>query len=174
MTSSSSPRLAAADVYHLVRLLRAHGWKHSRSFREFDGDLLRVNSWSRGEQLIEAIFPAPGELVSLNYMDVDTDDSLWSVCNMGILNRAGLSGVVDVAASLGILPAHFSSAFAAGRESALHVPNDIEATGGCCCNGCIGQGMCDLYDPCDADERAENDAERIAEMTGEELDGWGK
>lgn len=26
-------------------------------------------------------------------------------------------------------------------------PNDIEATGQCCCNGCIGQGMCDLAEP---------------------------
>lgn len=29
-------------------------------------------------------------------------------------------------------------------------PNDIEATGQCCCNGCIGEGMCDLAEP---DER---------------------
>lgn len=30
-------------------------------------------------------------------------------------------------------------------------PNDIEATGHCCCNGCIGEGMCDLAEP---EERA--------------------
>ncbi len=30
-------------------------------------------------------------------------------------------------------------------------PNDIEATGECCCNGCIGQGMCDRAEP---EERA--------------------
>lgn len=23
-------------------------------------------------------------------------------------------------------------------------PNDIDATGHCCCNGCIGEGLCDL------------------------------
>jgi hypothetical protein len=38
-------------------------------------------------------------------------------------------------------------AYQAGRESLLHVPNDIEATGGCCCNGCIGVGPCDLDVP---------------------------
>lgn len=32
----------------------------------------------------------------------------------------------------------------------------------------------DPYDPPDADARAENDADRMAEMTPEELDGWGK
>lgn len=32
-----------------------------------------------------------------------------------------------------------------------HEPNDIEATGECCCNGCVGQGMCDLAEP---EERA--------------------
>jgi hypothetical protein len=55
----------------------------------------------------------------------------------------------------------------------LPEPNDIEATGGCCCNGCISEGMCDLYDPADADERAENAAERIGEMTPEERDSYG-
>jgi hypothetical protein len=30
-------------------------------------------------------------------------------------------------------------------------PNDIEATGECCCNGCIGFGLCDLAEP---EERA--------------------
>jgi hypothetical protein len=80
---------------------------------------------------------------------------------------------VDVLVALGVLPAHLSSAYAAGRESALHEPNDIEATGECCCNGCIGMGRCDLYDPAAADERAENDAERFAEMTAEERDSYG-
>ena len=33
----------------------------------------------------------------------------------------------------------------------IEPPNDIEATGGCCCNGCIGEGLCDLAEP---EERA--------------------
>lgn len=72
------------------------------------------------------------------------------------------------------LKAAIAVAYAAGRESLLHEPNDIEVTGRCCCNGCIGEGWCDVYEPADADERAENDAERIAEMTPEERDRWGE
>lgn len=26
-------------------------------------------------------------------------------------------------------------------------PNDIDATGRCCCNGCAGEGLCDLAEP---------------------------
>ncbi|GIH07364.1 hypothetical protein Rhe02_54310 [Rhizocola hellebori] len=77
-------------------------------------------------------------------------------------------------AHMGPLAELVKAAYAAGRESVLHEPNDIEATGGCCCNGCIGEGRCDLYDPADADERMENDAERIAEMTPDELARWGE
>jgi hypothetical protein len=90
------------------------------------------------------------------------------------LQKTSTREAVDVLCALGVLPAELSSIFTAGREWLLHVPNDIEATGGCCCNGCIGQGLCDLYDPCDADERAENDAERIAEMSDDEQERCGE
>lgn len=30
------------------------------------------------------------------------------------------------------------------RDVTIVWPNDIDATGECCCNGCIGQGLCDL------------------------------
>lgn len=36
------------------------------------------------------------------------------------------------------------------------LPNDIDATGHCCCNGCIGEGPCDL-DPIRLDEGETND-----------------
>jgi hypothetical protein len=92
---------------------------------------------------------------------------------MGADGSLSVQRCVDVLCALGVLPAHLSSAFAAGRESLLHEPNDIEATGQCCCNGCIGEGRCDLYDPADDAERMENHAERIAEMTAEERDSYG-
>lgn len=34
--------------------------------------------------------------------------------------------------------------------------NDIEATGSCCCNGCVGEGICDLGDGRD-DDAADTD-----------------
>lgn len=75
--------------------------------------------------------------------------------------------------SLAVITREHATALRDWLDRQLHEPNDIEATGQCCCNGCIGEGRCDLYDPCDADERAENDAERIAEMTPEERDSYG-
>jgi hypothetical protein len=109
-------------------------------------------------------------------------DVLWNpdagdgtlYCGTGMLSPETAREAVDVLCALGALPAELSSIFTAGRESLQREPNDIEATGGCCCNGCIGQGLCDLYDPCDADERAENDAERIAEMSDDEQERCGE
>jgi hypothetical protein len=38
----------------------------------------------------------------------------------------------------------------AAAEAVTEPLNDIEATGSCCCNGCIGEGTCDL-EPTDPD-----------------------
>lgn len=72
------------------------------------------------------------------------------------------------------LRAVVAAAFSAGRESLLHEPNDIEATGGCCCNGCIGEGPCDLDPFEEPDGAADNALERIAEMTPDELARYGE
>lgn len=57
-----------------------------------------------------------------------------------LLNRAEADGgkVVSIEAVRRLL---------AGADPAA---NDIDQTGRCCCNGCIGQGLCDLATP---DER---------------------
>ena len=47
---------------------------------------------------------------------------------------------------------------AAGRLTEPEPVNDIDATGECCCNGCIGMGPCDLdLGRPDLDEDAERD-----------------
>ncbi len=107
----------------------------------------------------------------------DIPDGLFERCLRAIYgapdDRPTLSALVSWHGQPDGLKAALALAYTAGRESLLREPNDIEATGRCRCNGCVGQGMCDLYDPADADERAENDAERIAEMSAEEREGYG-